>query len=131
MATLYGHGKGKAGSHSPGKQKPYWTKMKLEEVAKIILELHNKGYAPAKIGLILRDSYGISNVKALTGKKISKILEEKGLKLEKQDLHDLLEREKKLKKHLEKNKKDTRAKRGFQLTKAKVKRLRDYYSRKE
>ena len=45
---------------------------------KIVVELAKKGETPAKIGLILRDSYGIPKSK-LFGKRISEILNEKGV----------------------------------------------------
>ncbi|UCD21115.1 MAG: 30S ribosomal protein S15 [archaeon] len=129
MATLYGHGKGKSGSHPPKQEKPYWTKLKPKEAETIIVNLAKEGKTTAKIGLMLRDNYGIPNIKIFTGKKITKILEENKINAKQQDLQILEEREKKLGKHLEKNKKDRTAKRGFQFTKAKIKRLRDYHKK--
>lgn len=122
MATLYGKGHGKAGSHSPKNEKPYWFNMKPEEVRKLVIELAKKGINPVKIGFILRDSYGIPSVKMITGKKVQKILEEEGLKVEPHEITKIEKRIKVLEKHLEKNKKDTRAKRGLQLNKAKLRR---------
>jgi len=130
MATLYGKGRGKAGSHSPKPEKPHWFSMKPEEVEKLIVELAKKGLTPVKMGLILRDNCGVNSVKVITGKKIKKILEEKGIEVEPHELNALKKRIKALKKHLEKNKKDTRAKRGLQLTEAKFRRLQKYYKKK-
>ncbi len=83
----------------------------------------------AKIGLVLRDRYGIPDVKFFTGKKINKILSEKGVDSNKQDLQALEKRDKILQKHIEKNKGDITAKKGSQFAKAKIKRLKDYYSK--
>ncbi len=131
MATLYGKGRGKARSHSPKSEKPPWFSMKKEEVESLIVELAKKGVSIPKIGLILRDGYGVVSIKLITGKKIKKILEEKGIKMESTELIVIEKRIKALKKHLEKNKKDTRAKRGLQLTQAKMRRLKKYYKKKK
>ncbi|MEM1535826.1 MAG: 30S ribosomal protein S15 [Candidatus Pacearchaeota archaeon] len=130
MATLYGHGRGKAGSHAPKQEKPYWVSMKPEEVEELVVSLAKQGFSTSKIGFILRDTYGIPSVKSITGKKIKKILSERGIKVEKEDLNALLEKEKRLKKHLEKNKHDMTAKRGLQLTQAKIRRLEKYYAKR-
>lgn len=131
MATLYGHGRGKAGSHPPKPEKPHWLKMKPKEVEELVVSLAKQGLSTSMIGFILRDSYGIPSVKVVTGKKIGKILAEHGIKAEMEDLRALEEKQKRLEKHLEKNKHDMTAKRGLQLTKSKIKRLKDYYTKKK
>lgn len=131
MATIYGKGRGKAGSHAPKAEKPYWLGLKAEEIKNLVVDLAKKGLNPVKIGLVLRDNYGVPSVKAITGKKIQKILKEKGIKLEPYELVRFEKRIKTLKKHLEKNKKDTRAKRGLQLTESKLRRLKKYYKKKK
>ena len=131
MATLYGRGKGKAGSHPPELKKSLWQKRSADEVKKLILELA-KDNEPAKIGIILRDNYGINSVKALTKESIGEIV--KAAKMEKElpyDLANLVKKAIKLKKHSEGNKQDKTAKRGLQLTKAKIIRLAKYYKRKK
>src|SRR3989338_11615194 len=55
-------------------EKPSWLVMKPTEVEKIVLDLHNQGIAPAKIGIILRDKHGIPKAK-LVGKKVKAIIE--------------------------------------------------------
>jgi len=130
MATLYGHGKGKAGSHKPINLKPDWVKIEPKEAEKIILELSQKGASESKIGLILRDTYGIPSIKALTGKSLRQILKENSSEKAKQlpeDIFNLIKNLKKLRKHFENNKKDMVAKRGIQLTEAKIRRLQNYY----
>ena len=51
------------------KSKVVWTKMKQDEVEKIIVDLGKQGEKPAKIGMILRDKYGVPKTK-IYGKKI-------------------------------------------------------------
>jgi small subunit ribosomal protein S15 len=134
MATLHGRGHGKARSHRPLNIKPEWFKLTPEEVEKITVQLSKKGIGEAKIGLILRDSYGIPSVKAATGKSIRQILKanipEAKTKLP-YELTNLIKRLKKLKKHFESNKADIRAKRGIQLTESKIRRLEKYYKKKK
>ena len=53
------------------KEKTDWIKMKPEEITKKIVELGKQGIQPEKIGLILRDEYGIPKVK-MFGKKLDR-----------------------------------------------------------
>ena len=104
-------------------KKTDWIKIKPAELEKIIIELHQNGETPAKIGLILRDKYGIPKAKLL-GKKIGKILEEAGMKpqSEKEGVNKRIE---KLNKHLEKNKHDQPAKKKLAKELWAVKRAKD------
>ncbi|MFH1823321.1 MAG: 30S ribosomal protein S15 [archaeon] len=129
MSTRYGGGKGKAKSHPPKETKPYWNKVSEKDLEKLIVDLYKDGNSPAKVGLILRDSYGIPKIKSVLNQKITKILEKNEIKAEPQTLTDLKTKKKKLDKHLEKNKKDRKAKRGMQLTFSKIRRLERYHSK--
>jgi len=131
MATMYGRGRGKAGSHAPKAERPYWLKLSEKEVEGIVVDLAKQGMTPVRIGLVLRDSYGVPSVKAVTSKKIQKILEEHNIKTQAQDITALEKRAAVLKKHLEKNKKDSTARRGLQLTKEKIRKLGKYYEKKK
>lgn len=134
MAKLYGHGRGKARSHRPLNLKPEWLKLSAKEVEQIIIQLAQKGVGEGKIGLILRDSYGIPSTKAITGKTIKKILQENIEEMKSKvpyDLFNLIKNLKRLKKHFETNKKDMSAKRGIQLFEAKIRRLQKYYKKRK
>ncbi|MEM5829999.1 MAG: 30S ribosomal protein S15 [Candidatus Aenigmatarchaeota archaeon] len=101
-----------------------------KEVENLVVKLAKEGYMPSMIGLILRDSYGIPSVKEITGKSITKILEENGIKYEiPEDLLNLLKRAVKLRKHLEIHRKDEHSRRGLILIESKIKRLEKYYKR--
>lgn len=130
---MHGRGKGKSGSKKPDdKSKPVWVKYGKEEVESIILKLARQEMQPAKIGLILRDVYGIPLTKPITGKSISKILKDKNLLAkEPAEITNLIKRAGKLKKHIEKNKHDVVSKRGLQLTEAKIRRLAKHYKKKK
>nr|MDO8116184.1 30S ribosomal protein S15 [Candidatus Sigynarchaeota archaeon] len=83
MARMHARRRGQSGSTRPAiKSVPEWVTFSPREVEELVISLGREGYAPAMIGLILRDSYGIPLVKTITGKKVTKILEENGLKTE-------------------------------------------------
>lgn len=132
MSRMHSGSKGKSGSTPPAsKQSPGWVEYKPEEVEQIIIELTNAGQTPAEIGMTLRDQYGIPSVQKLTGNKIEKILEKHKLSSDMpRDLLNLIKRSVVLAKHIEENKKDETAKRGYILTVSKIRRLTDYYIKK-
>ena len=131
MARMHSRRKGKSGSTKPTEMVLHsWIRYKPKEVELLIVKLAKKGMSPSKIGMKLRDTYGIPDVKLITGKKITKILEEKDLLAEfPEDLMALLQKVVALKKHIKENKKDKVAKRGLTLTESKVRRLVKYYKR--
>ena len=113
------------------KMPPTWVKYKPEEVVDLVVKLAKEGNTSAKIGLILRDSYGIPDVKSITGKKISKILEENNLSPKiPDDLRSLIIRAINLRKHLKRNKKDKHSTRGLQIVESRIRSLSRYYKRK-
>lgn len=100
------------------------------EIENIIVKLAKEGMDTAKIGSVLRDTYGIPSAR-LIGKKIKKILVEKGVEFKLPgDIAALVKRADNLKKHLEKNKQDMTARRGLQLTEAKISKLSAYFRKK-
>jgi small subunit ribosomal protein S15 len=111
------------------KQAPAWSVTDTKAIEKIILELRKEGASSAKIGLVLRDSYGVPDVKLATGKRIGQILRENKAATEiPEDLRDLMMKALGLRKHLSENKKDLHNKRQLQLTESKVRRLVKYYT---
>jgi len=130
MARMHSRDKGKSGSTNPIKKIYSWTLYKGGDVEKLVSKYVKMEKTSSEIGMILRDSYGVHNVKALTGKSITKILQEKNLA--KQLPEDLLNLIKKLvgaKTHFEKNRQDQTAKRGILLTTSKIRRLIKYYQK--
>ncbi len=131
MARMYSRDKGRAGSKKPiRKSVPSWIRYEPNEIEMLILKLAKEGHSQSKIGLILKDMYGIPDVKLVTKSSISNILKKNKLLSEfPEDLTALMRRSIVLMKHLEKNNGDKTAKRGLQLTESKVKRLIKYYKR--
>ncbi len=129
MARMHSGKKGKSGSKKPDKKEVHgWIRYKPKEIELLIVKLAREGNTASQIGIVLRDTYGVPDVKAVVGKKISKILFEKKLlpKLP-EDLMALIKRFIAIKTHLETKHQDMTAKRGLQLTESKIKRLAKYY----
>jgi len=123
----------KGSSHSirpVGKRPPVWCKYTPEEVESIVIKLAKEGHSPSKIGVILRDQYGVPLTKPIAGKTVSDILKQAGLAPSLPgDLEVLLKRASGLIVHLEKNKKDSYNKRALQQIEAKIHKLAKYYKR--
>ncbi len=132
MARMHARRKGKHGSTKPVRDsKPTWVKYKPKEVIKLVEKLGKKGIQSAEIGRVLRDTYGIPDVKIITKKKISTILKEAELYPDfPEDLMNLMKRAVNVSKHLENNKKDLHSRRGLKLIESKIMRLVKYYKNK-
>ena len=104
-------------------KKPGWLTYTPEEVEQIVLKLFSEGKTAAKIGLVLRDQYGIPSVKAVTGKTMAEILKGKTKEVP-EDLFDLLKRAVNLHRHLESNKPDAHSRRGLEKTESKIRSRR-------
>jgi len=123
--------KGKSHSIRPvGKRAPAWCKYTPEEVESIVIKLAREGHSPSKMGVILRDQYGVPLTKQIVGKTITETLKQAGLAPSfPEDLEVLLKRASGLVVHLEKNKKDSYNKRALQQIEAKIHKLAKYYKR--
>ena len=131
MERMYSRRKGKSGSSKPLKDKKLtWMRYRKKEVELLVAKLAREGKTSSQIGLFLRDTYGIPDVKKLTGKSITQIMAERKLspKLP-EDLLSLMRKSVAIQKHQEGNKKDMTSKRGLQLTDSKIRRLIKYYKR--
>ncbi len=131
MAKMHSRAVGTSGSKRPLKRtKPSWVRFGSKEVELLVAKLAKEGKSPSKIGLHLRDVYGIPDVRVITQKKICMILEEKGMRPKiPEDLHSLIKKSVTLQKHREENKKDNTSLRGLQLTESKIWRLVKYYKK--
>ena len=129
---MYSGKKGKSGSKKPlKKSKKVWLRYSDKEVEQLIVKLVKQGHTQSKIGVILRDTYGVPDVRRVLNKKIGKVLEENKLRPQlPEDLIALIKKELNVMKHMEGNKKDMPAKRGIQLTESKINRLVKYYKKK-
>merc|ERR1711920_1037596 len=105
-------------------------KMKPDDVSDHICKLAKKGLTPSQIGVTLRDSFGVPQVKTVTGNKILRILKTSGLAPElPEDLYYLIKKAVAIRKHLDKNRKDKDSKFRLILVESRIHRLARYYRR--
>ena len=68
MGRLHSKGKGISASAVPySRTAPAWLKTTPDQVVEQICRLAKKGVTPSQIGVILRDSHGVAQVKIVTG----------------------------------------------------------------
>ncbi|KXS44959.1 30S ribosomal protein S15 [Methanolobus zinderi] len=129
MAKMHTRRKGQAGSTRPLRSEPpAWSTMSEEEVTDVVIDLWKQGISTSEIGMILRDKYGVPDVKLVTGKKITGILKEKNeAPAVPEDLYNLIVKAIGIRKHIKENKKDVHNKRSLQNTESKIRRLVKYY----
>lgn len=129
MGRMHTPGKGIASSSIPYKRTPpSWLKVTPQEVAEHIVKLARKGMYPSQIGVLLRDTAGIPQVKSVTGSKILRILKKNGIAPEiPEDLYHLIKKAVAVRKHLEKFRKDKDSKYRLILIESRIHRLARYY----
>ncbi len=129
MARLYSHKRGRSGSTRPlSKKPPTWCKYNAEEVEALVAKLAREGNNASTIGIILRDRYGIPLAKPIVGKTIHEILKSSDVVAKiPEDLDTLMKKAERARRHLEKNKADSIAKRSLALIESKIYRLVRYY----
>jgi len=124
--------KGRSHSTRPiSHRSPSWCRYTSEEVEALVVKLAREGNSPSKIGVILRDQYGIPLVKPIVGKSITEILKDNNLAPSiPEDLGMLIRKASRLHAHLERNRGDKHNKRALQIVESKIHRLSKYYKRK-
>jgi small subunit ribosomal protein S13e len=159
MGRMHSKGKGISSSALPYRRTPpSWLKTTPEEVCNQIFKLARKGLTPSQIGVQLRDSQGIAQVRFVTGNKILRILKSEGLAPQiPEDLYHLIvshdadtgvspgqstdnpasrvfthlqKKAVSVRKHLERNRKDMDSKFRLILIESRIHRLTRYYKTK-
>lgn len=131
MVRMHGPGNGKSASALPFRRTPpAWLRIASRTVVEEICRLSRTGVSPSRIGLKLRDTMGISQVKNLTGRKVLRILKHKGLAPEiPEDLDCLVKRAQNMRKHMERHTQDRDTKFRLILVESRIHRLTRYYKR--
>ncbi|KAF6805762.1 40s ribosomal protein s13 [Colletotrichum sojae] len=158
MGRLHSKGKGISSSAIPySRNPPAWLKTTPEQVVDQICKLAKKGATPSQIGVILRDSHGVAQVRVVTGNRILRILKSSGLAPDlPEDLYMLIKKVRQtnltaygvvgkerrsggrdvltkhhqavaVRKHLERNRKDKDSKFRLILIESRIHRLARYY----
>jgi small subunit ribosomal protein S15 len=113
------------------KRPPVWCRYTAEEVEALVMKLAKTGHPPSRIGIILRDQYGIPLAKAIAGKSVTQILKDRNLVSSlPEDLENLLRKATRLHIHYDKNKADLSNKRALQIVEAKIYKLSRHYKNK-
>ncbi|PKY05043.1 hypothetical protein P168DRAFT_289872 [Aspergillus campestris IBT 28561] len=113
MGRLHSKGKGISSSALPySRSAPSWLKTTPDQVVDTI-------------GVVLRDSHGVAQVKTVTGNKILRIL--KPCPELPEDLYFLIKKAVAVRKHLERNRKDIDSKFRLILIESRIHRLSRYY----
>ncbi len=97
----------------------------------MVLKLSREGNSPSTIGMLMRDRYAVPLVKSITGKNINELLragQQAGSLPE--DLSALVKKADHLRRHLEKNRKDSVNKRSLAMVESKIHRLVKFYRAK-
>ena len=127
MGRMSGHGIS-ASALPYSRRVPKHNVLTPSDVIDLIVRFAKKGFTESQIGVILRDQYGIPQVRFLTGKKIHRILKKKGVAPKiPEDLYHLIKKAVAMRKHLEKNKKDLDAKFRLNLKESRIHRITRYY----
>ena len=129
---MHAPGKGISQSALPYRRSvPTWLKLTPEDVKEQICKLAKKGLSPSQIGVILRDSHGVAQVRFVTGNQILRILKASGLAPSiPEDLYCLIKKAVSIRKHMERNRKDIDSKFRLILVESRIHRLARYYKRK-
>merc|ERR1712048_1289626 len=129
MGRMYSKGKGIARRCLPyRKAAPSWVQISTNDLVEQIVKLAKKGSSPSQIGTVLRDSYGIPQVKGVTGSKILRILKVAGVAPNiPEDLYHLIKKAVNVRKHIEKFRADRDGKFRLIQTESRIHRLARYY----
>ena len=114
------------------RRRKFFPRIRKSELEQRIVELSRQGLSSSLIGQKLKEEYGVTRVKKLLGKKISKIMQEAGTYPEiPEDLLQLLKKAVKLHEHLQQHRKDKHSKHGLELLESRIRRLASYYIRRK
>ncbi|MEW5996324.1 MAG: 30S ribosomal protein S15 [Candidatus Micrarchaeota archaeon] len=132
MAKLHSRKKGKSGSRRPkAPMKPDWVVYNAEEIKETIRKLSREGVSATRIGLILRDEYGVPLAKPYLGRTVGQFLEEEKLSPKfPDDLLSLIKKAVGMRGHLRTNKADLHNKVKLAHVESKIHRLVKYYRAK-
>ncbi len=133
MARMHTRRRGSSSSDRPAnEEQPEWSHDDADAVEERVVELAEKGLSSSEIGIELRDNgvdgEPVPDVKLVTGKKITEILEDNDLEPRyPEDLVNLMEKAVRLNRHMDENQTDASNKRALQNVESKIRRLVDYY----
>nr|XP_045016847.1 40S ribosomal protein S13-like [Jaculus jaculus] len=132
MGRVHAPWKGLSQSALPNRHSvPTWLKLTLDDMKEQIYKLAKKGLTPSHVGVTLRVSHGVAQVRFVTSDEILRILKSKGLAPAlPEDLYHPIKKAVAVRKRLERNRKDKDAKFRLILIESRIHRLAPYYKTK-
>jgi small subunit ribosomal protein S15 len=132
MARLHSKKKGKSGTKRPRSSvAPEWTPLKGPEMKEAIMKMAREGAGPARIGLVMRDQYGVANLRSNLGMSLKAYLaKEKALGEYPEDLLNLIKKAVRMTGHIKASKNDVHNQVKLGHVESKIQRLVKYYSSK-
>ena len=129
MGRMHSKGKGIAKRSLPyRKAPPSWVQISASDLTEQIVKMARRGQSPSQIGVVLRDQYGIPQVKGVTGSKILRILKVQGVAPQlPEDLYHMIKKAVNIRKHIEKFRADRDGKFRLILVESRIHRLARYY----
>ena len=110
------------------KTPPSWVQISAKDLTEQIVKMAKRGQSPSQIGVVLRDQYGVPQVKGVTGSKILRILKVAGeAPTLPEDLYHLIKKAVNVRGHLEKYRADIDGKFRLILIESRIHRLARYY----
>ena len=110
------------------KTPPSWVQISSSDLSEQIVKMAKRGSSPSQIGVVLRDQYGVPQVKSVTGQKILRILKVAGVAPNlPEDLYHLIKKAVNVRKHIEKFRADRDGKFRLILIESRIHRLARYY----
>merc|ERR1719261_712845 len=126
---MHSKGKGISRRWLPYRKAPRsWVHISAQDLTDQMVKLAKRGSTPSQIGVLLRDQYGIPQVKGVTGSKILRILKVNGVAPSlPEDLYHLIKKAVNVRKHIEKFRADRDGKFRLILIESRIHRLARYY----
>ncbi len=131
MAKLHSRKKGKAGrKREKIRVAPKWYSRDSNEIKDLIRKMIKEGAQQSKIGILLRDRYGVPNVNIALGVSLETFLKNENLlPIYPENLLNLMKKAAKMRAHLTICKKDVQNKVKLSHVESKIARLVKYYTK--
>lgn len=111
-------------------RKADWVTYEKDEIEALVAKLAKEGRSSAMIGQLLRDQYGIPDVRKF-GIRIAKVAQAAAPREIPEDLFNLLKQAVSVHKYLDANKKDAKARHAVDRIESKIRRLVKVYVREK
>ncbi len=132
MAKIHSRKRGNSRSRKPIVVEKTKTLHSDEEIKEKVIELAKKGTRASEIGLIMRDQYGVGDLRAfLDDRLVTFLKKEKTAPEYPQDLIDLIRKAVKMRVHMKKNVTDNNNKVKLSHVESKIHRLVKYYKKEK